>query len=73
MKKIEKVKKILNDNNIKYYDVGYSESGKFIDILYKDLELSREEAKENKENLSKLFACQNWLSPNILSIPKSVI
>lgn len=73
MNKLEKVKRILQENDIKFYDVGYSETGKFIEILYKNLELSREDAIRNKEKLSKLFCCQGWLKPNILSIPKSII
>lgn len=59
MNKIEKVKKILNENNVQYYDVGYSSTGRFIEILYKDLELSNYEAEQNKAKLSKLFPCQN--------------
>ena len=73
MKKLNKVKKMLQKNNIQYYDIGYSSTGKFIEILYKNLELSNEDAKENRSKLQKLFCICNWLEPNILSIPKNII
>lgn len=73
MNTIEKIKKILNENNVQYYDVDYSSTKRFVHILYKDLELSNYEAEQNKAKLNKLFTVKNWLEPNILSIPKCVI
>lgn len=72
MTKLNKIKKELEENNIKYYDIGETQSPaghKYIDILYVSFD------KENIEKLKNAFKEYplNWIKPNILSIPKKAI